>query len=446
MTFRHIAALGIMIAFTLKTVKGNDQDLDTDSTSNPFSFSYTKLTLAQQLDSLGCTVPLSYNAYVKSYIDSYSAARYRNHLSKMAGLAEYYFPIYEKVFKESGVPEEIKYLSIVESALNPHAVSRVGATGPWQFMFTTAKAYNLQIDQYVDERKDPYAASFAAAAYLKDAYNEFGDWHLAIASYNCGKGNVIRAIKRSGLENPDFWQIRNLLPAETRNYVPAFIALTYVMRNSQAFQIESFPNELILSTDIVSIDRTISLADLAASMNISLESLKALNPAYKKQIVNGSQLQPKRLIIPAVEETDYAKLYAVLNGHGEARESSLKITSASEKTGSSTTQYHRVQRGESLSSISKKYGIEIQDIKAWNNLRKSSILPGQRLAVSGETISRKQSGAAKTYVSYKVRRGDSLSSIAKRYKGVTVSDLKAENSLRGNQIKAGMTLQIRQQL
>src|SRR6201991_1073029 len=179
----------------------------------------------RRLDSISKDIPLEYNEYVQTYIDLYM--QNRDEMGQVVGLSKYYFPIYEKAFRDAGIPEEIKFLSIVESKLDPNAVSRVGATGPWQFMYTTGKLYGLNIDSYIDERRDPIQATYAAAAYLKDAYQEFGDWLLAIASYNCGKSSVERAIAKAGAM--DFWTIRQYLPAETRNYVPAYIAISYVM-------------------------------------------------------------------------------------------------------------------------------------------------------------------------------------------------------------------------
>ena len=179
----------------------------------------------RRLDSIRKEIPLDYNEYVQSYIDIYTHRK--DEMAKVIGLSKYYFPIYEKAFHDAGIPEEIKYLSIIESSLDPYAVSHSGATGPWQFMFATAKLYGLNMDNYIDERRDPIQASYAAAAYIKDAYQDFGDWLVAIASYNCGKGNITRAIQLAGAS--DFWSIRPYLPLETRNYVPAYIAMAYVM-------------------------------------------------------------------------------------------------------------------------------------------------------------------------------------------------------------------------
>ncbi|MBC7418429.1 MAG: lytic transglycosylase domain-containing protein, partial [Pedobacter sp.] len=218
-----------------------------------------------RLDSIQNTVPLPYNEYVQHYIDIYS--KRKDMFGKMLGLSNYYFPIFEKALAAYDVPKEIKYLTIIESEMNPNARSRVGATGLWQFMFATGKAYGLKIDNYVDERKDPIQASYAAATYFRDAYDELGDWLLALAAYNCGKGNVDRAIAKSG--SRDFWEIRPYLPKETRNYVPAYIAAVYVMNYSSTHQITPQACNLYMKTDTVLVNKFISLPQLANVLNIS---------------------------------------------------------------------------------------------------------------------------------------------------------------------------------
>lgn len=430
---------------TNKESKELSSPLDTASASlhtHDPSWYLSPQNIQKQLDTLQEAVPLTYNSYVQSYIDAYTSTRYKNHLSKMSSLAEYYFPIYEKVFTEVDVPQEIKYLSIIESALNPHAVSRVGATGPWQFMFATAKAFNLNIDNYVDERKDPYAATYAAAAYLKDAYDEFGDWQLAIASYNCGKGNVARAIQRSGLSKPDFWSIRKYLPQETRNYVPAFIAMTYVLNNSDVLGITSSEGlaSNIDGTDVILIDKFVPLSGIATALNLDIDKLITLNPAYKKSIINGTPELPKRLVVPAVDKAAYASLYAALNTPSDAP---VQVITASNTD--SKPIYHRVKRGESLALIANKYRVEVQDLKTWNNLRRAAIVPGQRLKISQPSSSRTVNTARKSsasYITYRVKRGDTLSGIAQKYRGVTVRKIRTANNISGNAIKPGMTLKI----
>jgi membrane-bound lytic murein transglycosylase D len=265
----------------------------------------------KRLDSIQKDVPLDYNEYVQDNIDTYLSAQ-RGDISREVGLAKYYFPIYEKAFRDAGIPDEIKYLSIVESQLNPTAVSRVGATGPWQFMGTTARLYGLKMDDYVDERRDPIQSSYAAAAYLKDAYQQFGDWLLAIASYNCGKSNVIEAIEKAGGAT-DYWSIRQYLPVETRGYVPAYIAITYVMNYYKKHNITPQECSFSTKTDTVSVDKFVSLNSVAHVLQIDLAQLSILNPAYVRMIINGSPEAPKRLVIPQSAKDRYSALYNSIN-------------------------------------------------------------------------------------------------------------------------------------
>src|SRR5690554_2572539 len=333
------------------------------------------LTAEGRLRFIEKDVPMSYNEQVRSYIETYTSPRYKNHVGRMLGLSEYYFPIFERVFAETGLPEEIKYLAIIESALNPHAVSRVGATGPWQFMFATARMYDLEIDKYVDERRDPVAASYAASACLRDEYDRFGDWLLAIAAYNCGPGNVIRAIRRSGLENPDYWQISPYLPRETRNYVPAFIAMAYVFTFHEEHGIEPIQSDLHVTTEEVAVNQMVSLKGIAEALELDIASLKTLNPAYNRDVVNGSHDRPKRIVLPQVEPAYYPALYAALN-HGSA--SGPRVMNASLATdGDVPMATHRVKRGESLGTIAKRHGVTVQDLRAWNNIRGNTIIAGQ---------------------------------------------------------------------
>lgn len=268
----------------------------------------------RRLSAIEQDVPLPYNGIVQSHINIYLSRK--EQMGRMLGLSEYYFPIFGKALIEKGIPEEIKYLAIVESALDPDAVSQVGATGPWQFMFSTARAFGLTIDGYVDERKDPVTSSVAAANYLRDAYIEFGDWLLALAAYNCGKGNVNRAIKLAGGVN-DYWAIWEFLPKETRNYVPAFIAATYVMRHHEEHGISRRPAGLPVYTDTIAVSKFVSLSSVSKATGISLKELQMLNPSYTRQIINGTADDPKRLIIPQVGANNLPALYEALSRIGE---------------------------------------------------------------------------------------------------------------------------------
>jgi membrane-bound lytic murein transglycosylase D len=334
----------------------------------------------RRLDSISKDIPLEYNEYVQSYIDLYM--QNRDEMGQVIGLSKYYFPIYEKAFRDAGIPEEIKFLSIVESKLDPNAVSRVGATGPWQFMFTTAKLYGLNMDSYVDERRDPIQATYAAAAYLKDAYQEFGDWLLAIASYNCGKSNVERAVEKAGAN--DFWSARQYLPAETRGYVPAFIAVNYVMHYFNKHNIVPQACNFSLKTDTVMVKKYVALSSISQALKVNISELAILNPSYRRLIVNGSPASPRRLILPQVAKENYAVLYNVLNG-GDAVPPEPKVTYASyteNKPERKMPSRHRVRKGETLASIADKYGVEVQDLKVWNHLKNNRAPVGVSIKVS----------------------------------------------------------------
>jgi len=280
--------------------------------NNPVSLNYYQSSIyKRRLDSVKKEIPLDYNEYVQSYIDLYMSPAHRGDIARVLGLSKYYFPIYEKAFREAGIPEEIEYLSIVESELNPYAVSKVGATGLWQFMSNTARTYNLGVDSYVDERRDPIKSSYAAAAFLKDAYQEFGDWYLAIASYNCGRSHVISAIEQAGSNN--FWAIRQYLPVETRGYVPAYIAINYVMNYYKHHNITPQGCTLAMNTDTVSVSKLVSLQSVSRVLHIDLAQLTVLNPSYKMLLVNGSVAAPKRLILPQAAKEKYTALYDALN-------------------------------------------------------------------------------------------------------------------------------------
>ncbi|MBB6111365.1 membrane-bound lytic murein transglycosylase D [Mucilaginibacter lappiensis] len=334
----------------------------------------------RRLDSISKDIPLEYNEYVQSYIDLYM--QNRDEMGQVIGLSKYYFPIYEKAFRDAGIPEEIKFLSIVESKLDPNAVSRVGATGPWQFMFTTAKLYGLNMDSYVDERRDPIQATYAAAAYLKDAYQEFGDWLLAIASYNCGKSNVERAVEKAGAN--DFWSARQYLPSETRGYVPAFIAMNYVMHYFNKHNIVPQACNFSLKTDTVMVKKYVALSSISQALKVNISELAILNPAYRRLIVNGSPALPRRLILPQVPKENYAVLYNVLNG-GDAVAPEPKVTYASyadNKPEGKMPSRHRVRKGETLTSIADKYGVEVQDLKVWNHLKSNRAPVGVSIKVN----------------------------------------------------------------
>lgn len=400
-----------------------------------------------RLDSITKTIPLPYNEYVQHYIDIY--AKRKDQIGQMLGLSNYYFPIFEKALKDYNIPQELKYLPIIESSMNPHAVSKVGATGLWQFMFATGKGYGLKMDNFVDERKDPVQASYAAAAYFRDAYAKLGDWLLAIAAYNCGMGNVTRAVEKAG--SNDFWIVRQYLPLETRNYVPALIASIYIMNYPAKHQISPQACNLYLKTDTVQVNQYVSLPLLAKALNIDENSLLALNPSFKKKIVNGSTDLPKRIVMPKLKNIDFASVYEVLN-HTEL-DVDMEIIQAStddvrelrkKKTSpilsKISTLYHKVKPGQNLTQVANLYNVEVQDLKVWNNLKSFKIVPGQKLKIQ---VTRKfATKPSADYLTYRVKTGDTISNIADKFEGVTVQTIKRDNNLENSNLQPGMVLRI----
>ncbi|TJY66499.1 LysM peptidoglycan-binding domain-containing protein [Sphingobacterium alkalisoli] len=394
------------------------------------------------------TIPLDYNSQVKSFIDKYTSKNYLPYMNKLLGLSNHFFPIYEQVFDEMGLPEEVKYLSVVESSLDPHLVSRSGAVGPWQFMYATAKSYNLDMNNYVDERKDLYISSYAVTQYLKEAHDQFGDWLLALASYNCGRGCVMRAIQRSGIAAPSFWELSPYLPRETQNYIPKYIAMTYVLSNADYYGLVPTETDLDLESKILMVDKQVDLRQVASAINMPLERVRKFNPSYKKGIVNGTPEKPKRLLLPVTENINDSLLYLALNAPSSLSIShdidNFALANVDEKR-------YKVKRGESLSTISKKFGVSIQNLRAWNGLSTASSISGRTLFIQkpvNSTLAKNvkavsSSRAATTTIVYTVKRGDSLDRIANQYKGVTVSKLKADNNLKSSLIKPGMKLKIK---
>ena len=376
----------------------SDTTLVSASLLNPV-FSFQDLIYKRRLDSLEKSVPLNYNEHVQGYINIY--LNRKEQIGKMLGLSKYYFPIFEKALLEAGLPDELKFLTVIESTLNPQAVSRSGAVGPWQFMYTTAKGYGLVMDSYVDERKDPVKASYAAAHYFVDAYKRIGDWLLTIAAFNCGTGAVTRAIERSG-GIPDFWKVRSFLPKETQNYVPAFIATVYAMNYYKNHGIEPKPAGFNIFTDVIQVNKNLSINSVAKAANLDINELLVLNPSYKKQIINGSVQIPKSLVIPGVENSFYASLYNLLNGIENEKP---EIFFASPK-------------------LADKSAAEV---------------PGKisRVSEPSRPSSKPEESGYKRYI---VKVGDTLSGIAEKFSGMTVSKIKALNGLTKSVIKPGMTL------
>jgi membrane-bound lytic murein transglycosylase D len=344
--------------------------------------------LRTTLENLQKIVPLTYNESVQKLITSFAGQKVR--FSKILGLSKYYFPIYERVFREKGLPDELKYLSVVESSLNPHAKSWVGATGLWQFLEPVGKIYGLTIDDNVDERKDPVLASAAAADYLLKSYAMYNDWLLAIASYNCGHNNIRWARENAGGGNLDYWAIRKYLPVETQGYVPAFIATVYIMNNNRKHGIYPADAGFNIFTNTLTVNRKVSLWDIAKATNVNIDILTLLNPSYKNQILNGSPEKPKKLVIPELKSYIYAALKDELVKK-EPLAGGLVLTyivpeneRPSRSSGYVTRNVYftyQVQEGDTLSSIAEKFNGTEEEIKILNKLKSYNVKPGTTLRI-----------------------------------------------------------------
>ncbi|MDR1742237.1 MAG: LysM peptidoglycan-binding domain-containing protein [Dysgonamonadaceae bacterium] len=346
---------------------------------------YSDTVYMHRLYKLPSEMELSYNQVVRSYIDMY-ANRKRELVGYMLALGDYYFPMFEEALDRYGLPLELKYLPVIESALNPVAVSRVGATGLWQFMLKTGKGYGLDVNSLVDERRDPYKATDAAARYLKDLYAIYGDWNLVIAAYNCGPGNVNKAIARSGGKN-DYWQIYYGLPRETRGYVPAFIAANYIMNYYDKHHI--CPEVLyspMSALDTIHVDKEIHFAQISAVLGVPIDEIRRLNPQFKKDIIPGN-FHTYALVLPTNKAVAFIdKRNEILeyrkNEYLVHRANTDEFVRSDELSGgTSANVYYRVRKGDNLGKIAQRNGVTVAQLKSWNGLRSTKLSIGKRLIV-----------------------------------------------------------------
>ena len=391
------------------------------------------------------TIELVYNKHVKSFIDVYAVQK-RDHTCRILGLADIYFPMFEQALDKYDIPLEIKYLAVVESALNPRAGSHAGAKGLWQFMYATGKTYKLNVTSLVDDRMDPVKATEAACQHLLDLYRKYDDWFLALAAYNSGGGNVNKAIRRAGgLKN--YWAVWPFLPKETRGYVPAFIAVNYVMNYSQEHNLyPTDPGIMADGVDSVTVRQPLHFDQLNEMLNIPMEDIKFFNPQYKAGIIPASKQTPMSLRLPEKYIDSFIvhekEVYNFKTKKGIDR---AKLEEEMKKV--SDRSVHIVKSGESLGSIANKYRISVNQLKTWNKLKSTTIHPGQKLIVyssgapmaqAGNTQPVERSTEQKIHV---VKSGENLSLIAKKYK-CTVTKLKEWNNLKSTTLKVGQKLKV----
>lgn len=372
-----------------------------------------------RLQQLPTVIEMPFNSVVKQYIEMY-AIRRQPLIQKMLGLGIYYMPIFEDALSRHDLPQELKYLPVIESALNPKAISKAGAAGLWQFMPSTATGKGLEVNSLVDERLDPLRSSHAAASLLKEFYDIYGDWALVLAAYNCGPGNVNKAIRNSGGRR-DFWEIYNYLPKETRGYVPAFIAATYIMNNYGKHGISPVTARTPVVTDTVHITNRVHFKQISDVMGIPVDELRTLNPQYKQDIIPGN-IKPYTLILPSVQAYCYRanedsillhdrSLYeqrAVVEPSTGVSKSQSDLRAEADANNSAITgsdskgtyvdelvvKYHTVQRGETLKSIADLYGVSVEELRTTNDLSSSKIKRGKKLKIN--TYNRTYASADKT--------------------------------------------------
>jgi len=426
--------------------------------------------LASRIAKIITPIPLDYNSRVKRWIELYCEKRKRSS-SAMLGLAQYYFPWMKEIFDKYNIPEELIYLTIIESALNPTAVSRAGATGIWQFMYNTGKAYGLEVNTFIDDRRDPYKAAEAAAHHLSDLYNIFQDWGLAISAYNCGAGNVRKAITRSGVKGkPDFWKIINHLPRETQNYFPAYIGVLYLMNYHSLHGIEAADIAIPSAVDTVMIHKPLHLRQLAEALSLDIEEVKLLNPQYKREVIPAyTSSFPLRLkiadAIRYIELADSVHAFQHDFFFQDMKVYEYIFTGVNNPDYTRQNVYHYVQKGETVVTIAKKYNLSVMELRQMNNLKNNTLKLKQRLLV-GYTMKRnnettphiadsKTTTVATTTVSpkpantvaappdyYVVKKGDTLSVIAKRY-GFSVQQLANYNNIKNiNALSIGQKIKI----
>ncbi|MGB5434266.1 MAG: LysM peptidoglycan-binding domain-containing protein [Maribacter sp.] len=411
-------------------------------------------TLRMRLERLNQKTPfnVAYNPSLENVIKSF-LVRKRGLIERMLTVSQFYFPMFEEQLDKYDIPLEMKYLAIVESALNPRARSRVGATGLWQFMYGTGKMYKLDVSSYVDERSDPIKSTEAACKYLSKLYDIFDDWDLALAAYNSGPGNVNKAIRRSG-GYKNYWNIRRNLPRETAGYVPAFLATMYLLEYADEHGIKAQKvDRTYFETDTIQVKSMITFDQISELVGVDVEELKVLNPSYKLNIipyVKGKEYT-LRLPKPAIGKfvANETAIYAHVEAQLKSKESPLpQLVKADDRI------RYKVRSGDYLGKIAERFGVGVSQIKSWNGLRSNNLRIGQRLTIYSRkpvTASTSTSKGTQTVVStmnipeskiHTVKSGDSLWTISKKYPGISIENLREWNGISGNNLKPGTKLKL----
>ena len=460
--YKHKLIIIFGLLFTSNYIGAQTFISDTESDSlfiPPLTYEYipdaTYDEIEKRLKKIESTIPLNFNTRVKSFVD-YFTVRDREYTKMVLRRSTYYFPIFEEILAKHQLPDELKYLAIVESGLNSTARSWAAAVGLWQFIYYTGRTYGLHADWYVDERMDPVKATEAAAKYIRSLYNMFGDWELALAAYNCGPGNVRKAIRRSGYKRK-FWDIYRYLPRETRGYVPQFVAITYAFNHTEEHNLLLDETEFLhpMATDTIMVRNFCNLSTLGKLIGACEEDIEFLNPSIKRKAVPQST-KYFSIRIPADKmEIFAANRIAILDSASKTGKKELEYL-ARNTVGSTYGRdkiIHRVRSGDVLGRIAQRYHVRVSDIKKWNNLRSNTIRVGQRLNIwltpnsyTASTAKKKPTEAQSLVVDGRkyhiVQPGDTLWDISKAYSNMSIEKIKKLNNLRSNKIKPGQKLVI----
>lgn len=358
-------------------------DLGKDCNTSQVNPQFSDSVYIDRLSRMPVIMEMPYNDIVRKFIDTYTG-RLRSQVSFMLSACNFYMPIFEEALDAYSLPLELKYLPIIESALNPSAVSRAGASGLWQFMLSTGKLYGLESNSLVDERRDPIKATWAAARYLKDMYDIYKDWNLVIAAYNCGPGNINKAIRRANGKT-DYWEIYNYLPRETRGYVPAFIAANYVMTYYCKHNICPMETNIPQATDTVLVSRNLHFQQIADICHVPLDEIKSLNPQYKRDIVPGDS-KPRALRLPTEAISTFLDNQDTIYAHRsdelfKNRRIVASVNRQSKASGNGDLTYYRIRQGDTLGGIARKFGVSVRQLRRWNNLHNNRIRAGRRLKI-----------------------------------------------------------------
>lgn len=397
---------------------------------------------------------ISYNSSLESVIKSF-LVRKKDLMQRMITASQFYFPLFEQELDNQDVPLEIKYLAIIESALNPRARSRVGAKGLWQFMYGTGKMYGLEVSSYVDERNDPIFATKAAAKYLSKLHGIFNDWDLALAAYNSGPGNVNKAIRRSG-GYKNYWNIRRNLPRETAGYLPAFLATMYIFEYAEEHGLQyKKADRPYFETDTVHVKNLITFDQISKLVDISNEELEMLNPAYKLNIIPKIKGKTYALRLPVTKIGKFVNNEEAIYAYAKKELDSLEKPLPQLAEAKNQVRY-KVRSGDYLGKIAERYGVGVSQIKRWNGLRSNNLRVGQRLTIFPRKPYIAKQAVAKTSTSkspttvlassgskvHTVKEGDSLWTISRKYPGVSIENLRKWNGLSGNNLKPGTKLKL----